>query len=367
MSEYLAAHPSTVTMRRFLLGCLSAVTLAIPAAAQRKRAADDAPTRAAIDEFTVTVRDMAAWAIVTPAAHIPVGGMLDTAGNVESVVGSEKGGADTPDSVLVAFRRALGNAARQRRLRAIGLGYLVHVTPPGRTTAVDAVMVEIEFRTGHRANVLYPYTREESGEAVFADPIRAAGTLRVIAGSPRGRRAEQEPVAAPPPPSAASSASSTAADTARPSLEEHARRIVRAVPYPTFITTDATGRPQARTVQPSAPDSAWTVWFATNPRTRKVTEVRRDARVVLHYFDQGTLSYVSLIGRARVVRDAATKSAHWDPAWTAFYPDRDTSVVLIAVDAERLEVVSSTLGISGDAATWRPSTVGIPRRKPAPR
>ena len=149
---------------------------------------------------------------------------------------------------------------------------------------------------------------------------------------------------------------------AKPSLEQSARRIIAAVAYPAFITTDATGRPQARTVQPQQPDSAWTVWFATNPRTRKVREIAHDARVVLHYFDQPTLSYVALIGRARVVRDRATKDAHWNTAWNAFYPDRDTSVVLIAVTAERLEIVSTTLGISGDAATWRPPTVRLPAR-----
>jgi general stress protein 26 len=142
-------------------------------------------------------------------------------------------------------------------------------------------------------------------------------------------------------------------------LEPIARRIVTSVAYPTFITTDARGAPQARTVQPQPPDSSWTVWFATNPRTRKVREIARDPRVVLHYFDPATLSYVSLVGRARVVRDRATKAAHWAAAWDAFYPDRDTSVVLIAVRAERLEIVSATLGVAGDAATWRPPTLRI--------
>ncbi len=154
------------------------------------------------------------------------------------------------------------------------------------------------------------------------------------------------------------------AQTSTPPLEPIARRIVASVAYPTFITTDASGRPQARTVQPLQPDSSWTVWFATNPRTRKVREIARDPRVVLHYFDPATLSYVSLVGRARVVRDRATKDAHWTEAWNAFYPDRDTSVVLIAVRAERLEIVSSTLGVAGDAATWRPPTITIRPRPP---
>jgi general stress protein 26 len=356
-------------MRRFLARSISitstiiALACAPAVAAQRTPAAPDSTTRAAIDEFTVTVRDMAAWAITTPAAHIPVGGMLDNSGNVSSVTSDFRRTGDVPDSVLTTFRQALGLGARQRKSVAIGMAYLVRRIPAGGTAPVEAVLVEVEHRSGYRVNVLYPYAREESGEPVFASAVRLPGTLRSMATRSRGGRVVADAEANPPSSSAPTVAAPAAApDTTRPSLEVFARRIVRAVPYPTFITNDASGRPQARTVQPQQPDSAWTVWFATNPRTRKVTEVQRDPRVVLHYFDQSTLSYVSLVGRARVVRDRATKSAHWASAWDAFYPDRDTSVVLIAVDAERLEIVSSTLGISGDAATWRPPTVQLPRR-----
>ena len=146
-------------------------------------------------------------------------------------------------------------------------------------------------------------------------------------------------------------------------LEAAARTIVASVAYPTFITTDAKGHPQARTVQPMVPDSSWAVWFATNPRTRKVTEIARHPHVVLHYFDPVTQSYVALVGRARVVRDRATKDAHWNPAWSAFYADRDTSVVLVVVQAERLEIVSPTLGVEGDKATWRPPTLAVRRSR----
>lgn len=274
---------------------------------------------------------MAAWALVTPAAHIPVGGILDTLGEVATVVGSRSETIFTADSTLRSFRLALATAARQSSSQAIGLAYMVHTVPPRGRASVDAVVVEVEHRNGYRANVVFPYTRNEAQEPVFGESFMLPGTLRSL-----------------PAPSAR--------------LEQSARRIVEVVPFPTFITNDAAGRPQARTVQPQQPDSAWTVWFATNPRTRKVTEIGRDPRVALHYFDPKTLSYVTLIGRARVVRDRVTKDAHWDAAWTAFYPDRDTSVVLIAVTAERLEIVSSTLGISGDAATWRPPTVRLPRR-----
>lgn len=337
-------------MRRILTGLLVTVVCAVPSLAQRTPSSS--AVRAEMEEFVLTVRDMARWALITPAAHVPVGGILDGRGEVESVVGDSRATMFTPDSILTPFRRALGVAGRRRRSNAIAVAYFIRQPSRASERDVEAIIVEAEHRSGYRTNVMYRYTMDEAGEPVFSAPIRSAGTLREL----NSRRSVVEaPDDIPPRPPR---------DTVvRPPLEETARRIVRAVPYPTFITNDSAGRPQARTVQPVLPDASWAVWFATNPRTRKVGEIERDPRVVLHYFDQGTLSYVALHGRARVVRDRATKAAHWVKEWDAFYPDRDASVVLIAVDAERLEIVSSTLGVSGDAATWRPPTVTLPPRR----
>jgi general stress protein 26 len=140
----------------------------------------------------------------------------------------------------------------------------------------------------------------------------------------------------------------------RMDLPTAARSIVDAAVYATFITIDQGGQPQARTVQPVAPDSNWVVWFATNPRTRKVAELRANPRATMHYFDRARLSYVTLSGRATLVTDLAQKRAHWNPAWTPFYADQDTSVVLVRMVPDRIEVVSAKLGVTGDSATWRP-------------
>lgn len=145
----------------------------------------------------------------------------------------------------------------------------------------------------------------------------------------------------------------------RAALDSIARRIVTAARYATLATVDGAGRPQLRTIQPRHPDSTWSVWFATNPRTRKVQQVERRGAVALHYFDPATQSFVAVTGTARVVRDRATQDAHWDDAWTAFYPDRKKGVVLIVVDAARVEVVSPTLGVESDAVTWRPQSFTV--------
>lgn len=162
-------------------------------------------------------------------------------------------------------------------------------------------------------------------------------------------------------------AQSATAKLAPARLDSIARRVVAAARYATFVTVDSLGRPRVRTVQPRPPERDWSVWFATNPRTRKVAEVARHragAPVALHYFDAATESYVAITGRARVVRDRPTMDAHWDPAWNAFYADRDKGVVLIGVDAERIEVVSPRLGVDSDPTTWRPQSFVPARRKP---
>ena len=106
------------------------------------------------------------------------------------------------------------------------------------------------------------------------------------------------------------------------------------------------------------------VWFATNPLTRKVGDVSRDGRVSLYYFEPASLAYVTLVGRARIVRDRTEQDAHWERAWDAFYPDRANGVVLIEVTPDYLEIVDIKRGINGDSVTWRPPV--LPLRK-APR
>ena len=63
-----------------------------------------------------------------------------------------------------------------------------------------------------------------------------------------------------------------------------------------------------------------TVWVATNTRSRKVQEIRRDPRVCLYYADHSKATgYVALSGRAVLVEDMneiqKRKRAYWDQAF----------------------------------------------------
>jgi general stress protein 26 len=144
-----------------------------------------------------------------------------------------------------------------------------------------------------------------------------------------------------------------------------AREMMTSIRYCAAITVDAEGRPQARTVDPFPPDESMTVWFATNAKSRKVAQIRRDARITLHYFDPARpeLGYVTLLGRARLVDDEAAKRKWWKAEWEPVWPDRDKNHLPVQVVPERIEVVSPKNGIEGDALHWTPPAVDFARQR----
>jgi general stress protein 26 len=123
------------------------------------------------------------------------------------------------------------------------------------------------------------------------------------------------------------------------------------------ITVDDTGRPQARTIDAFPPDDNMVVWFATNPNTRKVAQIKKDPRVTLYYYNPAAMGYVTLLGRARLVNDLAEKQKRWKPGFEAFWPDRGTGYLLVEVTPERIEVASVKHKIANDPTTWAPQAI----------
>ncbi len=152
----------------------------------------------------------------------------------------------------------------------------------------------------------------------------------------------------------------------RDQLTTVARQIITASRYCALITSDRANRSQARAVDAFAPDEHFVIWIGTNPRTRKVAEIRRNPKVTLYYFDRVSQGYVTLFGRARLVNDAAEKERHWKPEWKEFYPDRAKDFILIEVTPQRMEVVDVKRGVLGDPKTWRPPVVRFTKLVKAP-
>lgn len=187
---------------------------------------------------------------------------------------------------------------------------------------------------------------------------RAAATLGVCLLVPLGGcRRTAEPVEAPPAPPAA-----VAPAPVGNGVLDAAREIIATARYATLGTIGPDGHPQARVVDPFAPDSGFVVMVATNARSRKAAEIAAEPRVSLLYFDAAGGSYVTVVGRAELVRDQSTKGAFWKEEWAAFYQDRNLGedYLLIRVRPTRLEISSERHGIRNDSLTWQPTMVQFP-------
>ena len=147
------------------------------------------------------------------------------------------------------------------------------------------------------------------------------------------------------------------AGTQRDSLIAAAIEIMDASRFGALTTLDESGHPRVRTMDPFPPDEDMVVWFGTNRRTRKVQEIANDPRVTLYYPAPDADGYVAIYGTARLVDDPDEKARRWKPEWERFYPDRESTYLLIAITPERMEIVSYTRGIFGDPETWQPASV----------
>jgi general stress protein 26 len=138
--------------------------------------------------------------------------------------------------------------------------------------------------------------------------------------------------------------------------------IIQKAHYCTFVTIGEGGQPQARIVDPISPDAGLTIWFATNPLTRKVNQVRRNPKVTLLCFDASTSSYVTVLGRGDPVTDPVEKKRHWKADWASIYPKGagNDEFMLIRITPARVEIVSESRGMNGDAKTWLPLAIDFP-------
>jgi general stress protein 26 len=79
-----------------------------------------------------------------------------------------------------------------------------------------------------------------------------------------------------------------------------------------------------------------------------VDEVKQDQRVGVTYADPSKQDYVSLSGRAQLVRDKAAIDAHWGEAMRTWFPKGkdDPDIALLKVDitmAEYWDAPNSTM------------------------
>lgn len=140
---------------------------------------------------------------------------------------------------------------------------------------------------------------------------------------------------------------SASAETESASLDRakvifSAQDVIGQAQYCTFVTIGKNGQPDARIVDPSAPDGDLSVWVVTKKSSRKAAQLRKNPRATLLYFDHENLSYVTLIGNTTFVSDPAEMDKHWQDKWAPFFPEgtKSPDLVLVHFVPRSVEIVS---------------------------
>jgi len=107
----------------------------------------------------------------------------------------------------------------------------------------------------------------------------------------------------------------------------------------------------SRPMQTQARRTGTNLWFMTSLETGKVEEIESDPQVNLAYYKDGTREFVSVSGRARIIRDRQTIHELYAPDWKAWLGDEggerdggpnDPRIALIEVTADSATYLKST-------------------------
>jgi len=139
----------------------------------------------------------------------------------------------------------------------------------------------------------------------------------------------------------------------RDSVITAAREIINSVKYCALITIDSVGCADIRTMNPFPPEDDMTVWMATNSRSRKYTEIKKNPNVTLYYANHSKADgYVTIKGKAVLIDDMAEKLKRKRDYWDQSFPDWKY-LVLIKVIPERLEVINYKRKFYNRDITWK--------------
>ena len=137
------------------------------------------------------------------------------------------------------------------------------------------------------------------------------------------------------------------------------REMIKNCYYGTFITIDENGQPRARIMEPFFPDENFEIWMATNPKSRKVQQIRQNPKTTMHYYDKNNMAYVSFMGNAYIVNDEQTKAQKWKKGWEQHYDNQKEAYMLIRFVPNVLELINFSKGYNGDKDNWAPHKVKL--------
>ena len=106
-----------------------------------------------------------------------------------------------------------------------------------------------------------------------------------------------------------------------------------------MLTTMDSGVLRSRPMSTQVFEFDGDLWFFTSDNTHKVEEIEKDGRVNAAYSDPDDNVYLSLSGRAEVVKDKAKIEELWSPVLKAWFPEGldDPHLCLLRIPVEQAE------------------------------
>ena len=142
--------------------------------------------------------------------------------------------------------------------------------------------------------------------------------------------------------------------------------LIKSAKFAMLVTEDG-GHLRGRPMAASQKDFDGTLWFFTRASSHKVNEVADDNRVCVTYAEPSRQDYVSLSGKAALVRDQAEIDRHWSAILKAWFPNGkdDPEVALLKITVEQAEYwdtpnsrIVQLFGYAKAAITGQPPKVG---------
>jgi len=124
--------------------------------------------------------------------------------------------------------------------------------------------------------------------------------------------------------------------------EEQIRKLaglIKEIEFAMLTTVEPDGSLRSRPMMTQRVEFDGDLWFFTRASAPKVGEIEHDRHVNVSYSSPERQHYVSMSGRARLVRDRAKIEELWNPAYKAWFPEGldDPELALLKVSVEQAE------------------------------
>jgi general stress protein 26 len=117
------------------------------------------------------------------------------------------------------------------------------------------------------------------------------------------------------------------------------RELIKDIEFAMLATVEEDGTLRSRPMATQKVEFDGDLWFFTRASAPKVDEVEREHNVNVSYASPEKQRYVSVSGRANVVRDRKKIEELWSPELKAWFPKglEDPDIALLKVSVERAE------------------------------